>query len=283
MIEILCLIHGDLAERAFHVKIDEDALIATLGDKIKDSNSSTFPNTGVKDLTLWKVSIPIENVTSNLVLEETGGRKLLPSEKSSDVFQELFKDHIHLIVERPSVADCVSESPSETDKYPQWNPSMMYTIRSRFFSTYLRMDGRGITSIQPNGGGVVNCQQNPMAWEMFNIIPLVPDNSEVAIKSIAFGTFLRMDASGFSVFDNHGGGKVNCQFIADGKPGPESYERFSIERHSQGGFSIKSVKFGTYLRMDGSPLSMMFNGGGVVNCQAIVGGWEEYNIEEASI
>jgi len=62
-------------------------------------------------------------------------------------------------------------------------------IKSVRFGTYLRMESLGV-SLQPRGGGTVNCSKELRSWEKFNIhvVPAV-----FGIRSQAHKLYLRMD------------------------------------------------------------------------------------------
>lgn len=99
--------------------------------------------------------------------------------------------------------------------------------------------------------------------------------SGFAFESAAFpGAFLRMDATGITGPITPGGGTVNCQAF----PGP--WERFQFIQQPDGTTAINSIAFPkAYLRMDGNQITkFMPSGGGVVNCQGFVGGWEKFKI-----
>lgn len=97
----------------------------------------------------------------------------------------------------------------------------------------------------------------------------------VAIASAYFdNVHLRVDGSAVTQFSGSGGGVVNCQF------GFGSWERFRLEPRPDGTVAIASTQFNNvYLRMDGSAVTQFgSDGGGVVNCQFGVGGWERFRL-----
>jgi len=151
-----------------------------------------------------------------------------------------------------------------------------YILGSKQFpGSFLRMDGNGVNSFEPSGGGTVNCQfflGIPSAmtpWERY-FLYLETDGSYY-FKSKQFGTYLRMDGTGVNSFAPNGAGTVNCQFTV----GP--WEKFLIEYQGDGSCCIKSQNFGTYLRMDGTGVnSFAPNGAGTVNCQFTAGPYEKF-------
>jgi Crinkler effector protein N-terminal domain len=110
-IELICLMRGDTpaAERAFPVEIARSRLVGSLKKQIIQEKPNRFKNTDADELTLWGVSIPLDNNTDNmlgqLVFEDNeakGIRKLLPTQRLSTHFPEkLASDHVHVIVELP--------------------------------------------------------------------------------------------------------------------------------------------------------------------------------------
>lgn len=182
-----------------------------------------------------------------------------------------------------AVTDCNQEcivvsnaSPGgEVDIY--FNSSFLTsrTIGStEFANVYLRMDGHTVTSVEPSGGGTVNCQyEPPVSYEQF-VFNLQSDGSYTIESAEFVNVFLRMDGSGVTTT----GGTVNCQYTP-----PGSYEKFTLIKNSDGTFSIESVEFpNTYLRMDGSGVtSVLPNGGGTVNCAKSIGTYEKFTIYPA--
>jgi len=137
---------------------------------------------------------------------------------------------------------------------------------------YVRLDGTGVTSFTPSGGGTVNTETSIGTYETFNLV--VNSDGTVSFKSIVFSSvFLRLDATGVAAghYLPSGGGIVNAQFTA------RSSERFRIHRKPdplgtyQGIVGIESAAFpGRYLRLDGST--------GRVNVQGVFEKYEEFRI-----
>jgi hypothetical protein len=151
--------------------------------------------------------------------------------------------------------------------------SIAASLKSGFFqNVYLRLDAKGVTKQSPVGG-VVNCQFGARNFEHLRVHAHA--DGTLAFESADHpNIFLRMDASGFTKFNQAGGGIVNCQF------GQNEFTAFRIVVQSNGVVAIASVKFsGVFLRMDGRGIDrFMDNGGGIVNCQFGVGGWETFNL-----
>ena len=129
-----------------------------------------------------------------------------------------------------------------------------------------------VTKFTESGGGTVNCQYKPPGpGEKFYICPVevtpslaAESHYKVEIQSASFSdVFIRLDGRGMSHFDGNGGGLVNCQYTAS------TFERFYLQRESNGSFSFRSVQFlHCYIRLDGEKVnSWSGSGGGTVNCQ----------------
>src|SRR5437667_12842903 len=109
------------------------------------------------------------------------------------------------------------------------------SIRSATFpSTYLRLDGRGITKFNHGGSGQVNCQSYVSSYETLRL-DNHPDGT-FGIRSATFANvYLRLDAKDFSKSKAGEGGVVNCQF------GAGEYEKFRLVDQRDGSKAIASV------------------------------------------
>jgi hypothetical protein len=88
--------------------------------------------------------------------------------------------------------------------------------------------------------------------------------TNISIRSATFpDSYLRLDGSGITKFNNGGSGRVNCQSYVG------SYETFQLDKNADGTFGIRSSNFeNVYLRLDATDFKKSKgNGGGVVNCQ----------------
>ncbi len=155
------------------------------------------------------------------------------------------------------------------------------SIRPTYFSgTYLRIDGRGLTSPQPFGGGVVDWQDSVRTWEKLQI-ENHPEDDTFSIVSSAFPhVYLRMDGTEVlregKTLEN-GGGIVNCQYSPGISRGP--YEQFRFENQEDGSKAIASVAFpGVYLRMESNLVRDTDEGFGLANCQFGVGSHEKFTV-----
>jgi hypothetical protein len=107
-----CLVHGETppVDCVFTVEVAKSKTVAILKDVIKEKQQPTFNHISADQLSLWKVSLPLDNsvdkVLKQLVLEDNitkGVQKLLPAKKISSYFtDEPTEEHLHVIVEPPS-------------------------------------------------------------------------------------------------------------------------------------------------------------------------------------
>jgi hypothetical protein len=90
-ITFVCLVHGELSERAFSIKVSKTELVAELKELIKAKKQHAFAEVDADQLTLWRVSIPVDDdaALQNLVLKDNqanGVQKLSPARKISKSF-----------------------------------------------------------------------------------------------------------------------------------------------------------------------------------------------------
>jgi len=102
-------------------------------------------------------------------------------------------------------------------------------IQSARFGTYLRMESIGV-SLQPRGGGTVNCSKELRSWEKFYIHVVPP---VFGIRSQAHHLYLRMDC--------HQDNKVSGQTYFG------QWQKFELTWQEGGAVGIKSVAFRRYL------------------------------------
>lgn len=113
-----------------------------------------------------------------------------------------------------------------------------YAIRSmNYSSSFLRIDGSGVTQSSGGGSGKVNCQfyasgSYPTSVNDFELLVLGQVNiggaTHYYIRSGPFqSAFLRMDGSEVTQSEGAGSGTVNCQFYAVGTA-PNSVADFEL-------------------------------------------------------
>ncbi|GES98250.1 crinkler (CRN) family protein, putative [Rhizophagus clarus] len=111
-IMVFCIVLGDNTETAFPVKLPSDKKVGELRELITKINPISFTNIDAKDLILWQVSIPDEDVRrmkilntkppSDINIEELGG-KVMSSRKEIEFYfpKDPVDEHIHIIIVRP--------------------------------------------------------------------------------------------------------------------------------------------------------------------------------------
>lgn len=118
IITLFCLVHGDNpADRCFPIQITKAVTIGELKVRIKASRERGLQHVDAAELVLWRVHIPIDEL-SKLDADfnyKTNAR--IPATKLSPLFeiQDAFPDaprqkHVHIIVELPPVDERLSRS-----------------------------------------------------------------------------------------------------------------------------------------------------------------------------
>jgi len=95
-----CFILGDNPDRTFTVEIPKNKNVSILKDLIKEKNPSSLGNVDVKNIDLWQVSFPIDDLPSKN--PPTVGPKLRSEKLLSDAFpSDLDTNRIHVVVRVP--------------------------------------------------------------------------------------------------------------------------------------------------------------------------------------
>ena len=148
-------------------------------------------------------------------------------------------------------------------------------IESRAFrGHYLRLDSRGFQGAA-QGGGVVNVT-NTFGTHVALKITKLPDGYYTIQSTFFKNRYLRMDGRQINSSSKAPGGVVNLQTKA------ASYEKFKIEKLSDGSYSIESVAFpGRFLTLNANPKPKNWSqGGGKVQVQNRAGSHERFNLLE---
>lgn len=85
----------------------------------------------------------------------------------------------------------------------------------KFPGSYLRIDGKGVTSPSDSGGGTVNCQNYVGTFETLVIVNHPEDDTFSILSSVFPNVYLRTDGSDVKAGETYpkGTGKVNCQYV----------------------------------------------------------------------
>ncbi|KAF9920918.1 hypothetical protein BGZ67_000908, partial [Mortierella alpina] len=106
LLTLFCLVDGEATSNAFSVKVPSSDTVDDLRKLIKTEIPDTFTGVDAKDLTLWRVSIPMTRHNNELTIlfnniSKEEKEKLHPADDLSDVFDEQpCKKTIHIIVQR---------------------------------------------------------------------------------------------------------------------------------------------------------------------------------------
>jgi Crinkler effector protein N-terminal domain len=113
IITLFCLVHGDLVEHVFKIRIDKDSDVADLKNEIKKQKENEFRDIDADKLTLWQVDISYddEDAIKQLVLKETVGiKKMLPASEIGEYFENTpTKKRIHVVIECPAAGGARAE------------------------------------------------------------------------------------------------------------------------------------------------------------------------------
>ncbi|KAF9203681.1 hypothetical protein BGZ59_001488 [Podila verticillata] len=105
-LSLFCLVEGESTSIAFPVKTSSADTVGDLKNLIvKGDQAPAFKDVASKDLTLWRVSIPIDDDEVPILLNnvpDKDKKKLGPATRLSKVFpEELPEETVHIIVQRP--------------------------------------------------------------------------------------------------------------------------------------------------------------------------------------
>ncbi|KAK3840985.1 MAG: hypothetical protein J3R72DRAFT_161334 [Linnemannia gamsii] len=104
---LFCVVDGGLQSKAFSVRITPADTVDDLKKLIKAEKKNDFRDVDADNLTLWRVSIPINDEDNDLpvLLKNVpvdDRKKLGPATRLSKVFPEdLPEETVHVIVQRP--------------------------------------------------------------------------------------------------------------------------------------------------------------------------------------
>lgn len=108
-LELYCLVHDDDASQVFQVIIPKTQNVYALKKAVKAEKKLALQHVDADALTLWKVSIPVNNsFKENVRKVELKDEETL---SSVDRLYEIFSDplqgkHLHIIVKSPYIREC---------------------------------------------------------------------------------------------------------------------------------------------------------------------------------
>ncbi|KAF9274031.1 hypothetical protein BGZ68_000974 [Mortierella alpina] len=103
LLTLFCLVDGEATSNAFPVEIASSKTIGDFKKLIKSEIPDTFNGVDAKDLTLWSVSIPDDNLSSAITADVLSDRTQLnnPRTRLSKLFPEAPDDYTYILVQRP--------------------------------------------------------------------------------------------------------------------------------------------------------------------------------------
>jgi hypothetical protein len=103
ILELSCLIRGANANHIFPVKIASTESVGTLKEAIKDKKKVALQHIDADTLTLWKLSIPVDDNFENAKGIDLKDEELLsPVHRLSSIFPDpLPQRHLHIIIKLP--------------------------------------------------------------------------------------------------------------------------------------------------------------------------------------
>jgi hypothetical protein len=99
LLTLNCFVLGDDEDQVFTVKIPKTDNVSILKKLIKEENLHLLAHVDAKDLELWNVSFPIDNLS--LMEPSTVTPKLRSNRKLLSFADDLLDDHVHILVKVP--------------------------------------------------------------------------------------------------------------------------------------------------------------------------------------
>ena len=101
-----CLVVGEDPDRMFTVEIPKNKNVSILKDLIKEKNPSSLGNIDAKNIDLWQISFPIDDLeTAVRNLNLARYPKLSPpSKKLTTFFTDAADDCLHIIAKAPGTS-----------------------------------------------------------------------------------------------------------------------------------------------------------------------------------
>ena len=99
-----CFILGSKSSQIFPVEILETKNVGVLRDLIKEKQSRRLDYVDASNLTIWKVSLPMDTITPELTADCIKTcQELHPVKRMSSIFGEaLVDEHVHILVQAPA-------------------------------------------------------------------------------------------------------------------------------------------------------------------------------------
>ena len=100
-LSINCFLLGDDSSNVFRVKIPRTENVRILRDLIKEKQSRRLNHVEASELTVWKVSLPVDAISPELTVDDVQElQELHFVKKISLIFGEaLVDEHVHILVQ----------------------------------------------------------------------------------------------------------------------------------------------------------------------------------------
>ena len=110
--KINCYVRGDVPQNAFILDIDDDKTVDDLKKAVRENKRPNFDD--ANSLILWNVSVPINRNLKNSVeaLNLLESDALYTHEILSDIFSDLKKNCVHILIDRPHSSELLYNIPS---------------------------------------------------------------------------------------------------------------------------------------------------------------------------
>ncbi|KAF9278412.1 hypothetical protein BGZ88_000583 [Linnemannia elongata] len=118
---LFCLVDGEATSQAFPVEIESTKTTGNLKQRIKTEKTPRFDDVASDELTLWRVSIPDNNLSSTVNVDALDGKTQLnnPRTQLSKLFPASPDANTYILVQRPQPA----RSPPASDYISQKRPT----------------------------------------------------------------------------------------------------------------------------------------------------------------
>ena len=102
-LDVNCFLVGSDPFSIFTVEILKTENVSILKGLIKKKKSHRLNHFAASQLTLWKVSLPVDAITPELTVDDVEAcQELYPLKKISSIFDEALEDeHVHILVQAP--------------------------------------------------------------------------------------------------------------------------------------------------------------------------------------
>jgi hypothetical protein len=104
-LSVNCFFLGGNSSGIFTVDIPKTQNVSALKHLIKEEQSHRLNHVDASELTVWKVSLPVDAITPKLTVDDVEAQILLSVKKISSIFVEaLVDEYVHILVQAPAGA-----------------------------------------------------------------------------------------------------------------------------------------------------------------------------------